>query len=248
MGRVWLDTTAAIFSRYVIMISVRCCEGKHLICFAGDAGTIKQRTLLFKLVILSVCKRHDGICWNSQRNWAKDNMFTCGKNLCASAAFYLNSQHVAWNSYWLQFEAVMLGDCLFWFPLAVKTKTPSGVCVWWTCDLSRKHSRLSLSGGCWERPGKAAFQKKETSFSWDARGELTHWGHLFSTVTNSSSTPMLTRPNFLKLPLSFTPLWIFNYADKELRKPLLIPLSLSLTARLRFLTCPTWELHLSPCT
>lgn len=34
---------------------------------------------------------------------------------------------------------------------------------------------------------------------------------------------MLTRPNFLRLPLSLTPLWIFNYTDKELRKPLLIP-------------------------
>lgn len=135
---------------------------------------------------------------------------------------------------------------LLWLPLAVKTKTPSGVCV---MDLWPVQEAFpSLSGGCWERPGKAAFQKKETSFSWDAHGELTHWGHLFSTVTNSSSTPMLTRPNFLKLPLSFTPLWIFNYADKELRKPLLIPLSPSLTARLRFLTCPTWELHLSPCT
>lgn len=50
-----------------------------------------------------------------------------------------------------------------------------------------------------------------------------NWGRLFSTVTNSSSTPMLTRPNFLRLPLSLTPLWIFNYTDKELRKPLLIP-------------------------
>lgn len=62
MGRARLDTTAAIFSIYVIMISDRCSEGKHFICFSGDEGTIKQRRLLFKLVIVSVCKRHDGIC------------------------------------------------------------------------------------------------------------------------------------------------------------------------------------------
>lgn len=46
--------------------------------------------------------------------------------------------------------------------------------------------------------------------------------------THSSSTLLLTRPNFLRVPLSFTPPWIFNYTDKELGKHLspCFPLSL----------------------
>lgn len=136
-----------------------------------------------------------------------------------------------------------------WFPLAVKTKTPSAVWDWpVTCPGSTLVSwRVAAGRGLDEKP----FRKKKTVCpetlieNWHT---VLNCGHLFSTVTNFSSTLMLTRPNFLKLPLSFTPLWIFNYTDKELWKPLLISLSLSLTARLRFLTCPTWELHLSPCT
>lgn len=68
--------------------------------------------------------------------------------------------------------------------------------------------------------------------------------------THFSLTLLLTRPNFLRVQLSFTPPWIFNYTDKELEKQF-SPSSLfppCLTARLRFLTCPTWEPHLSPRT
>lgn len=177
-------------------------------------------------------------------------MFSCRRNLCASASFYLKSRccmefilTAAWGGSAWRLPA------LNWFPLAIKTKRPSGVCDGLvTCPGSIPVSRLMVAGrGLDKQPSrlkKPVFPETPVE-NWHT---VLNWGHLFSTVTNSSSTPMLTRPNFLKLPLSFTPLWIFNYTDKELRKPLLIPLSPSLTARLRFLTCPTWELHLSPCT
>lgn len=51
----------------------------------------------------------------------------------------------------------------------------------------------------------------------------------FQVKTHSSSTLLLTRPNFLRVPLSFTPPWIFNYTDKELGKHLSPCFSLSLS-------------------
>lgn len=50
----------------------------------------------------------------------------------------------------------------------------------------------------------------------------------FQVKTYSSSTVLLTRPNFLRVPPSFTPPWIFNYTDKELGKHLSACFSLSL--------------------
>lgn len=50
----------------------------------------------------------------------------------------------------------------------------------------------------------------------------------FQVKTHFSSTLLLTRPNFLRVPLSFTPPWIFNYTDEELGKHLSLLLSLSL--------------------
>ena len=51
----------------------------------------------------------------------------------------------------------------------------------------------------------------------------------FQVKTHSSSTVLLTRPNFLRVPLSFTPPWIFNYTDEELGKHLSPCFSLSLS-------------------
>lgn len=84
-----------------------------------------------------------------------------------------------------------------------------------------KHLLFSLF--CyWETPsGRTSLPWVNLWLSWlfQKSGYLsTVWIGSFQMKTNSGSTPPLTRPNFLGVPFSFTPLWIFNYTDKELGK------------------------------
>lgn len=122
-----------------------------------------------------------------------------GGNLCASASFYFNSQHAAWNSYWLQLGAVLHEGCLFspWIPLAVKTKTPSGVCGGLvTCPGSIPVSRLVAAGrGLYKQPSR----KKKSVFPEHHRGELTHCSELRPSIFNCDKLQFNTNANKTKL-------------------------------------------------
>lgn len=155
-------------------------------------------------------------------------MFSCGKKpLCLRFLLFKQSTRctefiltAAWGS------SAWKSPVLPSFPLAVKTKTQVRVMDFWPVQEAFQSRAWWLLGEAWisSLPEKRNQFVPETPMeNWRT---VLNWGHLFSTVTpNSSSTPMLTRPNFLKLPLSFTPLWIFNYTERAQKATSHSPLS-----------------------